>query len=179
MTLKTLRSRLSPQDLFSFYELQIRGQARSEFRRFSQGEWQLLAIKSSQCYVTIQARQTIEGSEGTIAVTAVPEPEMVRITSDFPRPLTTRILSLQEYDDAGIESEHISLSSSRSITLESRAFLHELTRDGWQVIRQPTLETARGAVIEAQRGAQQAFLTLLPDHVQPSMTTIVVIWRKS
>lgn len=179
MTLKTVRSRLSPQDLFNFYESQIRGQARSEFRRLAQGDWQLLAIKSPHSYTTIQARQTIEGSEGTIAVTAVPEATAVRTSSDFPRPLTTRILSLQEYDDAGIESEHISLSSSRSVTLETRAFLHELTRDGWQVVRQPALETVRGAVIEAQRGAQQAFITLLPDHLEPSKTAIVVIWRKS
>ena len=57
--------------------------------------------------------------------------------------------------------------------------MQELTRNGWQVIRRQHMrETARGVVIEAQRGAQQALLTLQPDRAQPSMTAIVIVWKK-
>lgn len=180
MTLKLIQTRLSPSELFTYYEASMRGQPGNEFRRSTTGEWQLLTIKSSHHYATIQVRPVVAGSEGTIAVTVSPEQATPKLSSTFPRPLTTRIVSLQEYDDGGIESEHISLSSSRAVTMEARAFQQELARDGWQITKQHSARDAsRGVVIEAQHGAQQALLTLLPDATQPSMTAIVVVWKKS
>lgn len=183
MTLQAFQSRLSPDQLLGYYESQVYRWERSEYRRSMNRDWQLLGIKSPQHYITVQVRATISGSEGTITVSPAPEHRAARIskiTSDFPRPRTVRIMSLQEYEDAGIESEHLSLSSPRAATTEARAFVQELTREGWQVIRQQAMQTiVRGVVIEAQRGAQQALLTLQPDHAQPSMTAIVIVWRKS
>jgi hypothetical protein len=181
MTLKVIQTRLSPTELFSFYEASMRGQADTELRRSTMGEWQLLSIKSADHYATIQVRPVIAGSEGTIAVTASPEQATQKLSSEFPRPLTTRIVGLQEYDDAGIESEHISFSSRRTVTMEARAFQQELERQGWQITKQQATRSlvGRGVVIEAQHGAQQALLTLLPDAMHPSTTAIVVVWRKS
>lgn len=184
MTLQVFQSRLSPDELLNYYESQAYRWARSEYRRSTSGNWQMLGIKSPQHYITVQVRAAMNGSEGTIAVSPAPQRATAKIarktTSDFPLPRTVRILNLQEYEDAGIESEHLSLSSPRAATTEARAFARELIRDGWQVIRQqPMQTTARGVVIEAQRGAQQALLTLQPDHAQPSTTAIVIVWRKS
>lgn len=180
MTLKVVQTRLSPTDLFTFYEASMRGQPGKEFRRSTMGEWQLLSIKSPRYYATLQVRPVIAGSEGTIAVTLSPGRASPKLSSEFPRPLTTRIVSLQEYDDAGIESEHIRLSSRRAVTAEARAFQQELERAGWQIRKQQATRAAsRGVVIEAQHGAQQALLTLLPDEVRPSSTAIIVVWRKS
>ena len=174
MTLKTIRSHLQPQELFEHYEAQLRARDHMETRRTVRGEWHVLAIKSRHHYTTIQVRPSVAGSEGTITVTAIPS--AAKFATEFPRPLTTRLLSLQEYDDAGVEAEHIGLSSLRSVQIETLAFLTELTRVGWQA----TQRTAtRGAVIEAQRGAQQAFVTLQANSTQPSITTIVVVWKKS
>lgn len=187
MTLQVFQSRLSPDELLNYYESQAYRGGHGEFRRSTNGDWQLLGIKSPQHYVTVQVRAAMNGSEGTIAVSPPIGPASQsatakiarKITSDFPRPRTARILNLQEYEDAGIESEHLSLSSPRSATTEARAFVGELIRNGWQVIRQqPMRATAHGVVIEAQRGAQQALLTLQPGRAQSS-TTIVVVWRKS
>ena len=180
MTLKVIQTRLSPADLFIFYETSMRGQTGNEFRRSTMGEWQLLSIKSSHYHATIQVRPVIAGSEGTIAVTLPPERGIPKLSSEFPRPLTTRIVSLQEYDDAGVESEHISLSSRRAVTTEARAFQQELERAGWKIGKQQATRSAsRGVVIEAQHGAQQALLTLLPDETHPSTTAIIIVWRKS
>lgn len=179
MTLKVVQTRLSPSELFTFYEASMRGQSGNEFRRWATGEWQSLSIRSPRHYATIQVRPVIAGSEGIIAVTMSPEQAKPKLASEFPRPLLTRIVSLQEYDDAGIESEHISLSSHRAVTVEARAFHQVLTRAGWQITKQQTArEAGRGVLIEAQHGAQQALLTLLPDATQPSTTAIVVVWRK-
>lgn len=174
MTLKSIRSHLQPQELFQHYEAQLRARDHMEARRAVRGEWHALAIKSRQHFITIQVRPSVEGSEGTITVTAIPS--AVKFTTEFPRPLTTKLLSLQEYDDAGVEAEHIGLSSPRAVPIEAQAFLHELTRFGWQATQRAA---TRGAVIEAQRGAQQAFVTLQTDSTQPSITAIVVVWRKS
>jgi hypothetical protein len=180
MTLKAFQSRLSPDELFNYYESQAYRWGHSEYRRATNRDWRLLGIKSSRHYITVQARATIAGSEGTIAVSPTPTRATVNIVSRFPRPKTARLLSLQEYEDAGIESEHLSLSSPRAVAIEAEAFAQELTRAGWQVIRQQPMQTAaRGVVIEAQRGAQQALLTLQRDQLQPSLTAIVVVWRKS
>lgn len=180
MTLKVIQTRLSPSDLFTFYESSMRGQAGNEFRRWTTGEWQLLSIRSSHYYATVQVRPVIAGSEGTISVTMPPEQAKPKLSSEFPRPPTTRIVSLQEYDDVGMESEHISLSSRRAVTMEARAFQQELTRAGWRITKQQAgRDVGRSVVIEAQHGAQQALLTLLPDATHPATTAILVVWRKS
>lgn len=174
MKLQLLRSPHAPDDVFDYYESQWRDRAHHELRRSMQGEWQTLSIKSPSHYITLQLARIPGGSEGTITVSAPPAP--ARPATDFPRPASARLLSVQEYDDAGIESEHISLSSARGVNVEARAFQHELERAGW---RSDLQATSRGTVIEAQKGAQHAFLTLQPDNLQSTGTAIVVIWRKS
>jgi hypothetical protein len=180
MTLQCVQSRLAPAALLDYYETQTRASGHNEYRRSANGEWQLLAIKSPRHYVTVQVRATIAGSEGTITTSALPPPAIEKLASEFPRPPTSRIVSLQEYDDAGIQSEHISLLSTRAVALEAWAFSQKLVRSGWKILRQqPMQQVAAGVAIEAQRGVQQALLTLQPDHAQPSLTAVVVVWKKS
>ena len=180
MTLQWVQSRLAPVVLLDYYETQARAFGSSEHRRSTSGEWQLLAIKSPRRYVTLQVRATIAGSEGTITTSELPLPLVEKLASNFPRPPTSRIVSLREYDDDGIQSEHISLLSTRGLALEARTFSEELVRAGWTILRQhPMRQVAAGVAIEAQRGAEQAFLTLQPHHGQPSLTAVVVVWKKS
>jgi hypothetical protein len=180
MTLQWVQSRLAPSALLDYYESQARDSWGSERRRSTNGEWQLLAVKSPRHYVTVQVRATISGSEGTIAINELPLPPAAKLASKFPRPPTSRIVSLQEYDDEGIQSEHISLLSTRGVALEARTFSAQLVRAGWRIVRQqPMQQVAAGVAIEAQRGAEQAFVTLQPHHAQPSLTAVVVVWKKS
>ena len=84
------------------------------------------------------------------------------------------------HDDAGIRSECISLLSPRADAIEAWAFATALTHSGWQIVRRESMQRVAGGIaIEAQRGAQQAMLTLQPDAVQPALTAIVVVWKKS
>ncbi len=180
MTLKTFESRLAPQDVFHFYEGMAHRWGPSEFRRSRRGAQQQLAIRSRGHVITIEAAATIRGASGTIVVSVPPERAPASTDTRFPRPATARLVNLQEYEDDGIASEHLSLSSARSISVEAAAFSDALTREGWQILRQQPMQTAaRGMVIEAQRGAQLALLTLQPDRSQPASTAIVVVWRKS
>lgn len=180
MTLKSFESRLSPSDLFNHYESIAHRWGRGEFRRSTHGNADVLSIRAGRSLITVEATATARGSLGTITVSGSPEFTGVRSESRFPRPESARLVNWQEYEDDGVESEHISLVSMRSIAVETAGFNVALTRDGWQILRQQPMQArTRGMVIEAQRGAQLALLTLQQDRTQPAATAIVIVWRKS
>lgn len=179
MTLKGFRSRLSSDELLDFYRSQMAQRPGHEYRYGTNGEWRVLGIRASRYHITIQVRATSDGSDGTIMVSGAPDNAAPVIATGFPHPSTTRLLSRQEYDDAGIESEHLSLSSLRSVGIETQAFVAELDHAGWQILRrQDRQATKRGVVLEAQRDAQQALLVLQPDRRNPASTAIAIVWRK-
>lgn len=180
MTLKTFQSRLDPEHVLNHYESIAGRWGRNEYRRSTVNGNRLLSIRSARYHITVEARGTVRGCEGTITVSTPPEQSAAAVRTAFPHPPTARIVSRQEYEDDGIEAEHLSLSSARSATVEAQAFVTLLQREGWQIVRhQGMQEHFRGVLIEAQRGAQQALLTLQPDRSRPSATAIVVVWRKS
>jgi hypothetical protein len=180
MSLKTFTSPLDIDDLFRYYESWGRSHHIKESKRMRRDDWQVLGLKSMHHFVSIQARQTARGSEGTIAVSSLPDAASLNITTLFPHPASVKVVNLQQYQDRGLESEHISMVSFRSIALEARAFSEILTRNGWQLLRDgPAATLLRGHVIEAQRGGEHALMTLQPDRARPTTTAIVIIWRKS
>jgi hypothetical protein len=179
MTIKGFQSQLQADDVLAFYEKHS-GIDSGDQRRLTSGEWRMLNIRTSHHLITVQARATIGGSEGTITVSTAPDRAKPTMATTFPLPKTSRLLSRQEYDDAGIESEHLSLSAVRSAAVEAKAFVEELERAGWQITRKQALRaTPSGVVIEAQRGTQQARLVLQPDRSEPAKTAVIVLWRKT
>lgn len=180
MTLKSFDSRLNADAVLRHYEAWARGRHAHESTRSRHGEWQVLALKSERYFITIQARPTREGSHGTITVSPRIEGARLRMATTFPIPASMQIVNVQQYDDLGIESEHISLSSARAAGLEARAFAHLLVQDGWQLLReQPAREITRGHVLEAQKGAQHAAVTIMPDQQASARSVAIVMWKKS
>ncbi|MDY6944317.1 MAG: hypothetical protein SXG53_01245 [Pseudomonadota bacterium] len=180
MTLKAFESRLSPQAVLAHYESQLKSSGSHETRRYRKAPWQTLMFRSHDHFITVHARSVNSGSEGTILVSPALDPARLRVHTDFPKPPTVRIVNLQQYDDAGMQSEHISLSSDRTAFLEAEAFSRLLIRDGWTMTdTRPTRETHRGFVLEAQREAEHALLVIIPDAARPASTAIVITWKKS
>ena len=179
LTLMTFESRLAPADVFSFYERTAGGWGRNEFRRAMRGADEILSIRSPRYLITIEARASVSGSEGLITASEPPERAKAALTSRFPHPASARIVNRQEYEDDGIEAEHLSLSSMRAPVVEAHAFVDELTRNAWQISRRQSMQTGRGMLIEAQRGAELAQITLQPDRSRLATTAIVVVWRKT
>lgn len=180
MTLKAFESRLSPDVVLSHYESQLQSSSNHEARRSINSPWHVLMLKSREHFITVHARAVSRGSEGTILVSPVLEPAALRLQTNFPRPASTRIVNLQQYDDSGMESEHIGLSSNRTPFAEAQAYSDILIRSGWTVLdTRPTHETHRGFVLEAQRQVEHALLVIIPDAAQPATTAIVVTWKKS
>lgn len=180
MTLKAFQSRLSPEAVLAYYESQLKSSGSHETRRLMKAPWQLLMFRSHDTFITIQARTVNAGSEGTILVSPALDPALLQVRTDFPRPPTARIVNLQQYDDAGMQSEHISLSSDRAPFVAAKEYSQLLLRDGWTMTdTRPTHETHRGFVLEAQREAEHALLVIIPDTARPASTAIVVTWKKS
>lgn len=180
MTLKNFRSKLSPEDVCEYYRRNARVHSNSEILRRRRGPWSMLSIKSQHDLITIQVRPTPLGSEGTITVSPPPETVQLEVRTEFPRPGATSIVNLQEFDDAGAQAEHICMTSGRSVGVEAQAFVQKLEGSGWQIIMKEPMQTVlRGQLIEAQKGAQYALLSLMPDASRPGNTGIVVVWKKS
>lgn len=180
MTLKAFRSLLSPDAVLHHYDGWSDRLAGAKTQRSTNPPWQVFAIAAQGCFITIQARAVAGGSEGTITVSPPLERKARRAESRFPRPASTQLVNLQQYDDAGVEAEHLALRSARAAGAEAQAFRDLLSREGWTVTRdQPGAAAARAHVLEAQKGAQHALLTLLPDRSRAAATAIVIIWRKS
>lgn len=180
MSLKAFESRLTPDAILAHYESQLKSSGSHDVRRSVNAPWHVLMFKSLDHFITVQARPAAAGSEGTVLVSPALEFAKIKSRTGFPRPSTARIVNLQQYDDAGMQSEHISLSSERAPFTEAQAFSQLLINNGWNIIStRPTRESYRGFVLEAQRQAEQALLVITPDAARPSTTAIVVTWKKS
>jgi hypothetical protein len=179
MTLKTFKSRLNAEAVLNYYEGWTRGRHADESTKSQAGEWHVLALRSEQYYITIQARATLDGSHGTIAVSPRLARAALELESRFPMPASMSIVNLQQYEDFGSESEHISLSSGRAPNIEARAFAQILERKGWELVReQRAQKMAHGYVLEAQKGAEHALITLIPAQAADARTAAVIVWKK-
>lgn len=179
MTIKVFESRLTPDAVLSHYEAFVKASGTHESRRTTNAPWQVLMLRSQDHFITVHARAVAHGCEGTILVSPALEPASLRMRTDFPRPASTRIVNLQQYEDDGVQSEHISLSSKRASFSELQDFSQLLIGEGWTVVdSRPTLEVQRGFVLEVQRRAEHALLVFVPNAAQPATTAIAVTWRK-
>jgi hypothetical protein len=179
MTLKVFESRLTPDAVLAHYESSAKASGTHESRRTTNAPWQVLMLKSADSFITVHARAVAYGSEGTILVSPAIEPASLRMRTDFPRPAGTRIVNLQQYDDDGVQSEHISLSSNRATFAELQDFSQLLIGEGWTVVdTRPTHDVQRGFVLEVQRQTEHALLVFVPNAAQPSTSAIAITWRK-
>jgi hypothetical protein len=178
MTIKSFRSSLAPDEVDHYYERWAETLGGARTSRSRDGEWSLLAILSSASYITVRVRVNGFGTEGLIAVSPPPESVVAITESAFPHPAEAEIVNLQEYDDDGIEAEHIGMMSQQSVVVSAASFRNLFERHGWTVVRdESTMQIRGGRVVEAQKGQQVALVTLQPEP-QSTRTAIVAVWRK-
>ncbi|HEY0686310.1 MAG TPA: hypothetical protein VGD45_28475 [Steroidobacter sp.] len=178
MTIKAFKTSADVDDVIYFYEHWWRAKGKADYTRSQRGEWSILGIKTAEHYITVQARPTLGGSEGTIAVSGDPG-KVKRVATRFPHPKSATVVTLQEYEDFGIRSEHITLLSGRAPNIEAREFAEMLTRSGWKLVMDQRAKKTQGHVIEAQKNAQHAHLSFLPGRELGATTAVTVVWKKS
>jgi hypothetical protein len=178
MTLKSFSASANADEVLNHYERELRISSDQKVRRSQDAQWRVLSVMAPQYFITIRARNTARGTEGTIAVSPPLSHAKASTRTRFPHPASARVASLQQYDDEGIEAEHISLISRRSVAMEAREFAKLLAREGWQLLRSESAADRRGGhVIEAQKAAALAVINVQRmDH--GGETSIMVVWRK-
>jgi hypothetical protein len=180
MSLKIFVSPLGIDEVFTYYESWGRTHGMKDANRSRRDEWQVLGMKSIHHLVSIQARPTSRGVEGTITVSPIPDGVHPDISTRLPHPPSVRVVSVQQYQDGDVASEQISMVSLRSASIEARAFADMLARAGWRLARnEPASGSIRGYLIEAQRGPEHLVMTLQPDRTREATTAIVIVWKKS
>lgn len=176
MTIKRLTSATNAAEVLHRYEHKLRTSSDVKTRRSQEGRWHVLAVMTDEYYATIRARNTSKGAEGTVIVTPPLSRVKPKKRTTFPHPGSAALVSLQEYDDEGVEAEHISFVSRRSVGIEARAFEKQLADRGWQVLRNEPAQRHGGHIIEAQQAAGLAFVNLRA--ADSGGTTILVVWRR-
>ena len=178
MTIKAFKTAASVDEVIYFYERWWRGKGKADYTRSQRGEWRVLGIKTDEHYITVQARSTLGGAEGTIAVSADPG-KVQRVQTRFPHPKSATVVTLQEYEDFGMQSEHITLLSQRAAGVEAREFAAILVRGGWQVVLDQRAKKTSGHMLEVQKDAQHAQLSFMPGRELGATTAVTVVWKKS
>jgi hypothetical protein len=179
MTLQAFQSRLTADAVLSHYESWSRSRGHRESRRSRSAQSQQLSLDLGLYLVTIEAQASAGRTIGTILVSKGPKSTPASIATAFPRPGSTRVVNLQQFEDDGVEAEHISLISQRAPQVEAHAFARALEREDWVLIReQPMQQLVPGRVLEAQKGAQLASITIFPHQSAGTTTAIVIVWKK-
>lgn len=179
MTLQSFHTRLATDAVLSYYESWSRSRGHGESRRSRLAQGQQLFLDLEPHLVTIQAQTSAGRTIGTILVSERPQSTPPRIRTTFPRPASTSIVNLQQFEDEGIEAEHISLVSRRAPHVEAQAFAQMLLQEDWALIReQPMQHILRGRVVDAQKGAQLASITIFPHQASSTTTAILIVWKK-
>jgi hypothetical protein len=177
MTIKSFAVAMNAQEVLHYYERRLRS-ADAHTKRWSEGHDHVLGVLSDDAYVTIRARNTPHGAQGTITVTPPLRKQRLMLRTRFPHPPSARVVNLQQYEDDGIEAEHISFVSSRPVSHAAQELAQLLLRKGWSIHRnEPTANARGGHVIEAQNDASHAQLTL--QRLKSGETAILVVWKKA
>jgi hypothetical protein len=179
MTLQSFQSRLTADAVLSHYESWSRSRGHGKSRRSRSAGGQQLSLDLEPYLVTIEAQASAGRTIGTILVSKGPKSSPPLITTAFPTPASTSVVNLQQFEDEGIEAEHISLISERAPHVEAQAFARVLEREDWVLTReQPMRQLVRGRVLEAQKGAQLASITIFPHQLSGTTTAVVIVWKK-
>jgi hypothetical protein len=180
MSLRSLRSKLSSDAVLAYYESWSRQQASAERIRSRIGLEDVLGIKSGRHLISIRVQRGVSDTQGTITCSLASFADTPPVSTAFPAPSSVRLVNLQQYEDESGEAEHISFVSTRAPHVEALAFAHRLEDKGWTILRHQSMRASmRGYVIEAQRGAQHAQLSILPGEGLSVGTQVLIVWEKS
>lgn len=180
MTIRSLRSSLAPDAVLHFYESWCKQRTGAESLRTRIENDEALTIKVDRHLITIRAQRAASGTHGTITSSLASFTATAHIESAFPVPPTIRLVNLQQYEDESGEAEHLSFVSQRAPHVEASALAQWLGDKGWTTLRHaPMRETKRGYVIESQKGAQHAQLTIVPSEGWLLGSRILIVWKKA
>jgi len=176
MTIQTLVSRSVPGDVIHFYESWAK-RSGAQTRQWHTRDSQVLSIRAASYLVTIELQRVVDGSQGTIVTSSPPEKERLTAATAFAYPSSWRVANLQQYEDDGKETEHITFTSAQAAMTEAQAVLKMFAANGWTVISKRS-SGVNDFLVELQRNAELARIVITNDADRRANTFITVLWSK-
>lgn len=132
-------------------------------------------------FISIQGKnQATYGSAGFIVVSLAPDSINPKIKTTLPLPDSSKIVTVQRYDDAGKRAESLTLTSPKAVTVVADSLRGNFEDDGWTSL--PDYEKANSPesrLLAFQRGSEQLQAVLQRnDREIPAGTLIFITWIK-
>jgi hypothetical protein len=177
MTIQTIVSRNTPSEVIHFFESWASGETGVKTRRWHTRESEVLSIRARSYLATIELEHVVNGTQGTIVTSSPPEKATLNTSTEFPHPSSWRIANLQQYEDYGKETEHITYTCGHSLVSEAQAMIGVFASSGWTLINKSSA-SADEVTLEAQRNAQLAQVVITSDKTHRANAVATVLWSK-
>jgi len=177
MTIQSLVSRSVPSEVIQFYQSWAMQEGGSQTRQWHTHDNEVLSIRAVSYLVTIELQQVVSGSQGTIVISSPPERARLNTATEFPHPSYWRVANLQQYEDDGKETEHITFTSTHMPESEAQAIMEMLASNGWILISEHS-SSANDFSVELQRNTQFARVVITSRVDQRANTLVTVLWSK-
>lgn len=177
MTIQTLVSRSAPSEVIHFYESWAKHQNSAQTRQWHTRDAQVLSIRAASYLATVELRRVVGGSQGTIVISSPPEKSSLMTSTQFPHPSSWRVANLQQYEDDGKETEHITFTSTHEPANEAQVILEMLAASGWTLINKDAARV-HDVLLEWQRNAELARVVVTSGTDHRANTLITVLWSK-
>jgi hypothetical protein len=177
MTIQSLTSRSVPSEVIHFYQSWATQRGGAQTRRWRTHDSEVLSIRAASYLVTIELRQVVSGSQGTIVMSSPPEKAMLNTVTEFPHPTSWRVANLQQYEDDGKETEHITFTSVHVPASEAQAIMEMLAANGWILISKHS-SRVNDFSAELQRNTELARVVITSGTDHLANTLVTVLWSK-
>lgn len=177
MTIQMLVSRSVPDNVIHFYESWAKHQDGVQTRQWHTRNTQVLSIRAASYLATIELRRVVDGSQGTIVISSPPEKSSPMTSTQFPHPDSWRIANLQQYEDNGKDTEHITFTSAREPQSEAQTILQLLAARGWTLIDKNAVGVNEVS-LELQRNAELARVVVNHGTDHHANSLITILWSK-
>jgi hypothetical protein len=177
MTIQALYSHSAPDEVVHFYESWATHVSGAQTKRSHTHDVEMLSIRSNSFLITLELRHVITGTQGTIVTSSPPERATMSTKTKFPHPTSWRVANLQQYDDAGKETEHITFTSEQAPAHDAQAIAELLASSGWTLVNEHA-SNAYEFLVEAQHDAELARVVITNDVDHRVNSLVTVLWSK-
>lgn len=180
MSIRNFASGQSSEEVLGFYERNWKDLGSEEISYSRVEDFDSVGIKSRDYFYSVRARDTDQGSEGSLVVSrALDQVANAGRSTEFPIVPGSEIVSTIEALDRSTRAETIVSTNLRSVDSNEIWFQSQLTRDGWAEERLAAPLDGERRVITFQKGKQLCQITLIGNSPEnPGRTLVLVHWIK-
>ncbi len=175
MTIQNFSAHKSAEYVMQHYASKWKLKGHGELKHQRVGEDMTIGYEHNGYSYSVQARDTLGGSEGSLVVTRNKAFEQGAVK--FPLYPEAQLVSRIQSIDMGKRSETLTLSTYQSASMVRNWYSSTLSRNGW--ITQESLPTNGNGVMAFQKDRAQCQLTIIDKSpVRNHQSMIMIHWVK-